>query len=464
MALTLFVPPGCEVERRWIADVVLSRHCGLDVSVTVDPTAVDSYIEDGAGRRLELCDRFFSAADGAWLDPRSLPDSKRDIEIDALPPAADVDRPLRVVLAEPGMPWSLRDGVARLGIDVLGTAFLFLSRYEEAVVGARDEHGRFPAAASIARRSALTGRPIVDEHVVVLRAALHAVWPQLPLRQPEFRVVSTHDVDNPFALLNGGVRGMVRETLSHVRRGRGVRRAAATPALWWAVRRTGPARDPWNTFDHLMDMDEAAGVRGAYYFIPSSDPTARTARALYDLADPAIIALLRRIVDRGHELGIHPSYRAHANPAQLAREVHTMRTAVAGLGSTSQQLGGRHHYLRWQATTSWRDWDDVGLDYDSTVAFAEEPGFRAGTCHPYPAYDLVARRPLRLIERPLVVMDQSLTSPGYLGLNLTAAAARVSDLREECRRVGGEFVILWHNDVLALDPRQEQLLSTALGR
>ena len=47
----------------------------------------------------------------------------------------------------------------------------------------------------------------------------------------------------------------------------------------------------------------------------------------------------------------------------------------------------RQHYLRWRAPTTWQNWEDAGLDYDSTVGYADHVGFRAGTCYEYPIFN-----------------------------------------------------------------------------
>ena len=45
-------------------------------------------------------------------------------------------------------------------------------------------------------------------------------------------------------------------------------------------------------------------------------------------------------------------------------------------------------------------------------------------------------------------MDVSLLAEGYENLSLEAATQRALALREACRRVGGEFVFLWHTNQL----------------
>ena len=157
------------------------------------------------------------------------------------------------------------------------------------------------------------------------------------------------------------------------------------------------------------------------------------------------------IHQRGHTIGIHPSYRAHCELIQLQSEVNALRQTLDDLAIHQDELGGRHHFLRWDAGHSPGIWDAAGLAYDSSISFAEEPGFRSGVCYSYPMFDLLGRHTLRVRERPLIIMDASMTSRQYMGLNPDSDQARqtVSRLKKQCVRFGGEFTILWHNHVLA---------------
>jgi hypothetical protein len=144
--------------------------------------------------------------------------------------------------------------------------------------------------------------------------------------------------------------------------------------------------------------------------------------------------------DEGIELGVHPGYETFRSRVTLQKEVQRARAAI-GRGA----VGGRQHYLRWCPET-WTDWESCGLAYDSSVGFADQVGFRCGTCFPYLPWLLNRDRCAELLEIPLLVMDAALVQ--YMKLNPQRSREVVRGLLKRCSLVGGVFTLLWHNTSL----------------
>ena len=333
-----------------------------------------------------------------------------------------------------------------------------LSRYEELVVPERDREGRFAATSSIARAEGFLGLPLADAYTEVLWRALARLWPRLERSAPEYRLAVSHDVDRPLASAGNDAAGLARQLGADalVRRDPGL--AARRIRSWAALRRADHRLDPYNTFEFLMDVSEQHGIKGAFYFLATEEASARD--GFYTLEDPWIAGLVRRIHERGHEVGYHASFHSHRDPARTAREFGRLRRAAERQGVAQDRWGGRQHYLRWENPVTWSNWDSAGLDYDSTLAFADRVGFRAGTCHEFPVYHLVERRPLRLRERPLHVMDGTLFE--YMRLGPEQAFDSVVSIARQCRRYGGTLSILWHNSSLPTS-RQKHFYENLVG-
>jgi hypothetical protein len=465
VTLLVEAPPIREPERRYILDVVLADWLGQEWRLeTRDRTGVQITLDGEADRRrLVLPDVFFATP--TWLEPSSLP----------RPPLPW--RPVPDVAAgalEPGerLPvlYGAGDGLVRaepsgveLDVDVFGSCFFVLSRYEERVLPTRDTYGRFPASASIAQRDGFLGLPVADAYVELLWAGLRHLWPGLTRRPRRFRVALTHDVDDPIAWLGRVPLKRLRQLGADVLVRRDPTLAARRLRSWAAIARGDYRLDPNNTFDFLMDTSERHGLVSAFYFL-AVERAASSYDPAYTVDDPWIGGLLRQIHGRGHEIGFHAGFDTYLDPQRTKEEFERLRRSAERNGVRQEGWGGRQHYLRWENPWTWSNWDRAGLAYDTTLGYADRIGFRAGTCHEYRAFHLEERRPLQLRERPFQVMDR--TAFEYMGLSPDAAGDAIVTLARQCRRYAGTLSLLWHNNSL-LTARQkrwyEQLVRAISG-
>ena len=459
MTLLVEVPAGCEPERRYVIELVLGEMLGLEHRLSTGAPGCVRITSTGAGDDGEVLvvDDLFGRMDTDWQDPRWLPRGPlphwdtRAAGLDAPLVSGDVPVMYGRRLGN-GSYVETEGGATTLGLDVFAGAFVLVSRYEEVVATARDhydEHDRFPASASLAAREGFLERPLVDEYVEILWAVLQRRWPGLVRRSRSYRLWLSHDVDIPRSSGTGTV-GLAKWLLADLVRRRepgvAVRRLRAYPA----ARKGLPSGDPANSFDFIMELSERHGLASAFYFIPAQGR--RAVDAHYGLDEDWVRALFRRIHDRGHEIGLHASYDTFRDPARTKQEFEHLRAIAEGEGVHQPAWGGRQHYLRWEAPTTWCNWDAAGLDYDSTMSFHDRVGFRSGTSHEHRVFDLRERRALRLRERPLVAMDATLK--GYMGLGEDEIVRRVSDLAARCRMFGGTMSLLWHNHNLAASADQ----------
>lgn len=463
--LHILHPPGYLAERHYIFDVLLGEFLGLDYVAEGYPgeDIRVGVIGDQAGRYLTLPDILFRVPQQSWLTEAALPVEplSRWAIPRALEGAQAVERRLPVLYGRQGgeaLLFEEGEAGAALGIDIFGSAFLLLTRYEEAVRPVRDSHDRFPARASLAWREGFLERPLVNEYLEVLWAAIQRLWPGLRRRPRAHRVYLSHDVDQPFCVAGRRPAAILRSLLADLALRRdaalGLRRLRA----WAGAGRGCLDADPGNTFDLLMDMSEQHGRRSAFNFMACLQPGPMDGD--YALEQPWVRRLMRRIHERGHEVGLHTSYRAYLDPALTRGEWRRLHRAAAGEGIEQAAWGGRQHYLRWRNPTTWESWSAAGLDYDSTLGFADHAGFRCGVCYEYPVFNLETRQPLKLRERPLVAMEGTLLSA--MGLSWQAAHDRILGLNAVCKAFGGEFSLLWHNSNLI--SRQQQHWYNTIGR
>jgi hypothetical protein len=447
-------PAGFAAERAYAAHVVLREFLGIDHRLEPHEQSWVRLALDGDDERyVDAPDVLFATAPSEWLTERTLP----RLPLTTVAAADGLTLPILFGDADDGAPaFAYERGRARLGLDVLGSAFFMLTRYEELVPSPRDEHDRFRTDRLLAARAGFLGVPIVDEYVAVLDAAIAAVWPRLPRSRPVPRVAISHDVDWPLCT-RGPFASVARDMASDARAGDpllGLRRGVS--AL--RVRRGDLDTDVCNTFDELMELSESIGHRSAFFFIASEDGDHIDGD--YSLEEAWVRRLLRRIAARGHEIGVHPGYRTYADAALTARAFERLRAVCSAESIVQEQWGGRQHFLRWSNPATWQAWADAGLDYDSTLGLSDDVGFRSGTCREHTTFNLRTREHLPLRERPLLVMDVALTRSTR---STDEALERVDRLRRACRRHEGCFTLLWHNNRFC-SRRDRALYRAIMGR
>ena len=201
--------------------------------------------------------------------------------------------------------------------DILGLTYWMLSRQEEVGRTDLDEHGRFPATSSHAYKHGYLERPVVDEWLHILGQVIQRTWPGIELKQHTFSMKVSHDVDGPSRYGFRSVPALVRAMVGDVIKRRDFKSAMLAPWVRMNTRTQLHPADPANTFDWIMDVSEQHGLQSAFYFICGhTDPH----DADYQPEHPAIRHLMRRIHQRGHEIGLHPSYGTYQKPKLIRQE------------------------------------------------------------------------------------------------------------------------------------------------
>lgn len=444
--LKVHIPHTYESERRYVFDVLLGDFLGLEYQI--ETTAEQETRIESGGRQLVMRDGLFGTPQAQWLSAASLPRTPLSSWSPSLEGVDLIDASLPLLFGAPlpsGSMIQLGQDRVELGVDILGTCFFMLTRYEEVAAPHTDKRGRYPASVSLAARGGFLSRPVVHEYLEVLWGCMRRLWPGLERRRRAFRRIVSHDVDHPFRYrfgvrhVLGALAHDVRHNLPVAGQVLGVMRDVL------AVRAGDCRRDPYYTFDAIMDVAERRGEPHAFYiFGGRSDPRLDPK---YDVSHPLMRRLLNHIHSRGHEIGLHTSFHTYQDGGRIRREFEHLRRVCAEEGIRQDRWGVRQHFLRWSMPLTPRYLDEAGLDYDTTLGFADQAGFRTGACFEHAVYDLRRRVVLKLVERPLIAMECSVIDAQYMGMGLEQERAweHIRLLEARCRHYQGDFTLLWHN-------------------
>jgi len=318
-------------------------------------------------------------------------------------------------------------------LDVLAASFFMLTRWEEYVNKIRDKHNRFPATESLAYKQGFLDRPIVNEYVEKLKDMLLKLDSSLKFKERKYELILTHDVDHilKFYSIADGLREIVGDLLKR----KDIKRAFFN--ITQKIKcHLGLDKDPYDTFDYLMNVSEKNNTK-SYFFFMGKGITKFDNK--YDSNDKITKKLVEKINTRGHHIGIHPTYNAYNNKEQLLKEKNELEKNL----KTDIKFG-REHFLRFEVPTTWQIWEENGLEWDSTLSFADREGFRCGVCYEYSVFNILTRKKLKLKEKPLIVMEGSFITY-QANIKPQEMENKIKYLMEQVKKHNGEFVFLWHN-------------------
>lgn len=325
--------------------------------------------------------------------------------------------------------------VIETNVDFISDIFFMLTRYEEVVnreVVENEMYNRFSAKESVAFKNGFLHRPIVNEYIEV-------VWKWIEefklgyVRKKwwgnnDFAACLSHDVDRVQLY---SIRYQLKQTTKMILKCRF--KNSILNLIDTVKYNVDYKTDPYWTFDYIINTEKKYNFKSSFYFM--SGGTSKLDNS-YKINNKKVQKLITQIKSEGFEVGYHGSFNSFNN-------LKLMKHEKQKLDRYTHKYGVRQHYLRFSAPCTWRNQEQVGLLYDSTLSFADCEGFRCGTCFPFKPYDILENRVLNIWEIPLIVMDGTLIE--YKQLGLQESVTNITNLIDTIRTYGGVFSLLWHN-------------------
>ncbi len=415
--ITIRIPNNNIPERKYAIHVLFEELLGLKLRV-IAADLPDYVISAGGSGRIVIQDAFFGRyrKDQSYLCREALPGSVIFASNDFMS-----EKDIPVIYGNDEI--TVKGKSIHCGIDVVASAFFMLARWEEHISEELDEHGRFPTATGIAHQYGFVQRPVVNEYAEMLWIMLVSIGFKGQRKPHAYELVLTHDVDRLYCR---PIFTLIRDLLKY----RQIKRFIA--GLYYYLMRI----DPRTSFERIMTMSEGVNIRSRFYFIGGGSQEFEN---YYTLDDGTIKKTIAKITRRGHIIGFHPSYGTLKDEGMWRKE-HERVEKAAGV----KVIEGRQHYLRFVNPSTWRTWNDNGMQIDSTMGFADYIGFRCGTGNVFPVFDIVDRKMLALKERPLIIMDSAIVKMG----KSAATMGMIVHLKELSKKYKMPFTVLFHNHTL----------------
>ncbi len=306
--------------------------------------------------------------------------------------------------------------------DFFSASFFFLSCYQELVVKDRDAKGRVPLSKTLQYQLGRIRVPIVNQYLRIFLEAVSTLWEckfdykPMPNGGNAFCAMS-HDVDYIDCSATEYIRRLVNQRQSLTR----------GPKSLAYLGRNAFGRK--YVFSMMKNVESAFGVRSTNFFLSNySKPPHRSFTK----------KLISGYQSSSCEIGHHISDRSIFEESLIA-DKNRFSTISSSL------CGARVHTLRFETQRLFQQLEAEGYQYDSSLLFAEDIGYRTGFTYPHYLFDFSRQKPFNVVEVPLNIMDTTLVDQKYLMLSDQEAERLLIDALRSFISFGGGLTILIHN-------------------
>lgn len=322
--------------------------------------------------------------------------------------------------------------------DIVAGAFYFLTCWHEYILGLHGEQrGRVDFQESLQYRWDFTDIPVVDVYSQMLLYAMERALPQFIREivwngESSFAVSLSHDVD----YWNYWAGTQKADTLRYNLRTWYKRPIVATFKILGHTLHKNLIHNPRRQIRWIVQRERSLGVKATWFLFGKDDFPDK--RQNY-ISNPKVLRRLKEVL-AGEEVGLHGSPGSAFDEEVLRSEMDRLRQAGF------EVRGYRSHYLHFDYQKSFRILENAGIEYDSTLGYWENIGFRAGISLPFHPFNIAENRPFRVLEIPLIVMDTTLHSTRAMNMNPLSAWLTLRRLIAMADTYRSHLSLLWHNN------------------
>ena len=205
--------------------------------------------------------------------------------------------------------------------------------------------------------------------------------------------------------------------------------------------------------EKLLQFELDHGIRSIFFFLSGPYSFARYGTR-YDIRWSLSREILRLVQQAGMYIGLHGSY--YATRKNSYQEEKKRLEDVLGEKVTLH----RNHYLNFDPYRTWAQLEEAGFEYDNSMGFPDNMGFRAGIAGLYPAFDLRASRPLSLQLVPIILDESTIED---IDKDIWITLDRLRKMLQGVGLVRGMVSLLFHPDRFALSPGYWKFFEKAIG-
>jgi len=343
----------------------------------------------------------------------------------------DIKPDIKVVFERLDNQWFMfrTSDISETPFDVFAASFYLVSRYEEYLSYAADDHNRFSAHFSCLAQNNLLEEPLINQWALYLKNIL-ADSTDLSLVPRKFEFISTIDVDQAWKFKHKGLFRNVLGTFRDLKEGKWENFRDRWPVLF------GLKKDPFYEAFSWHKLQETKYDIKPNYFMLLGDYSTFDKNTSHKNSE---FKQLIQSLDSEDSIGIHPSYSSNTEKHKVAQEINRLESILC-----RTILKSRQHFLMHRMPETYQTLIKNGITEDHTMGYSTHLGFRAGIAAPFYWFDLESNKLTKLKLVPFCAMD--ITPLHYRNESPDKAIETLRNLMEKVKDVGGLFVSLWHNE------------------
>lgn len=314
------------------------------------------------------------------------------------------------------------DSRSSVPFDVFAASFFLLSRYEEYLPHQKDDLGRFRAIESIlSDRQGAMKRPLVDLWALKLKAALVESFQGIEFNERAYQVNVVVTAISAYKYSYRSISRHVFESLIDL----GKLRFTALSSRFNTV--ILGHKDP---YDNYLELRHPLNEMGVYLF-----PFFQYSR--YDVNDRNVswskskYGFFLKHINDYLEIGYLRSRLAIEDATLFKLELRKMQQLLHR--PLRKALLSEHRIL---LPDAYQELVQEEVKEDFSMGYADVIGFRAGTCTPFPFYDLGLE-----VEQPLRVYPICASHEALRPLDIETAEKQLITIANEVKAVKGTFCL-----------------------
>ena len=387
---------------KYVLDFVFQQYFGLDYHITTNEIEF-----------LQTKDFKINYSNTIFQNTFNIPQENILIEENIIPQKVFISKEGEMPILFP------TDENTTIKFDIFSAIFYLITRYEEYLSKESDEHGRYISSNSILSKPVFNFRPIVETWLIYFKEQILAQEPNLNFKKHTFSKTYTFDIDHAFQYKG-------RNWLKH------------PPNIFKKEVRNvlfQKQKDAFDTFDEITAFIEQTNNPVFFFFLLNDDGEKNSNVCP---KNKMLHAIIQKFKDSS-TIGIHPSYSF--SKENFVAEKQQLENILDKKIETNRQ-----HFLKIKIPDYFQVLNKQEIKKDFSLSYPNISGCRAGTTQAFYFFDLTKNKQTTLLIQPFSFMDA--TYHYYQKLDDNSITQIVEKQLEDIQKINGNFVSLFHNDLL----------------